>query len=230
MATGARQLVGVGLYSVGDAARILRLSRRRVRRWAGAEPGSQPLIVRSLDEVDGEFLLSFVNLIELQFISIFRGEGVSLQVIRAAAREAAALFGTEHPFALRKFRTDGRAIFAMLEQRGVSESDGGTGELIQELHLSQYVFAHLVTPFFRKLEWNAEELRRYWPLGKDHRVVIDPQMAFGQPVDAYTGVPTTILAAAATTGSMEEVARWYDVPLQAVTHAVEYEESLRRAS
>ncbi len=239
MRAETRQLVGVGLYTVSNAARLLQMPSRKIRRWvqgyvyryAGAKRDSDPVFARALTELEGVLLLSFVDLIELKFVEMFRSEGVLMSVIRAAAREGARLFGTDHPFAVRGFKTDGRAIFATLQDADAEEIGIRAEELVQELHRGQYVFAHMVTPFFRKLEWEAEELRRYWPMGKDYRVVIDPQIAFGQPVDAFTGVPTNALFIAVEGGAaVEDVGSWYDVPRDAVTHAVEYEASLRQAS
>ena len=66
---------------------------------------------------------------------------------------------------------------------------------------------------------------RQWPLGHDRRVVIDGARSFGKPIDDETGVPTYSLWGPVRAGDpVERVAAWFDVPVQAVLDAVEYEE------
>lgn len=66
-----------------------------------------------------------------------------------------------------------------------------------------------------------------WPTGKDDRIVVDPRRQFGQPIDAETGVPTSILAAAAKAeGWVEKAARAYRVPVVSVKRAVRFERKL----
>ncbi|MFQ5809752.1 MAG: hypothetical protein ACE5JM_09060, partial [Armatimonadota bacterium] len=68
---------------------------------------------------------------------------------------------------------------------------------------------------------------RYWPLGRKKRVVLDLQRAFGKPIDAETGVPTFVLYQASQSGEpRDRIAAWYNVPLAAVSRAVEYETSI----
>ena len=68
----------------------------------------------------------------------------------------------------------------------------------------------------------ADEWRPDRSLG---RVVVDPNRRFGQPIDDQTGVPTEVLANAlkAEAGDAARVARWWDVPVEAVEQAAEFE-------
>ena len=62
--------------------------------------------------------------------------------------------------------------------------------------------------------------------GKD-TIVIDPTRAFGQPVAAEFGVPTVVLAdAVKIEGSIERVAKLYEIAVPIVLDAVKFEESL----
>ena len=60
-------------------------------------------------------ILSFADFLDLMFVAALRRRRISLSVVREVVRRAAAKFGSDHPFALRRFRTDGRSIFADLE-------------------------------------------------------------------------------------------------------------------
>ena len=212
---------GLGLYSIPQAARLIGVRPQKVRRWLGEDAP----IVRHRPGLD-ERNITFLELMELHFVKMFRAEGVSMPTIRKAAEAAARRFGTDYPFAVKRFDTDGHSIFATLE------STEGDKQILEELHRGQLVFEQIARPFFRKLEYSRRQEReaiRYWPLEPAGRVVLDPERDFGQPIDAETGVPTRALYDACTAGGgqdMPTVAEWFDVPLEAVRSAVEFEQSL----
>lgn len=216
--TAPSEFVGKGLYGVAEAARIVGAHYNRVNRWLSP---SESLIMRTFDHT--ERVIAFAELMELHFIKMFRDEGVSLQAIRKAATAAAAQFHTDYPFAVKRFDTDGKTIFATLVRKEKSE------EMIQDLRRGQYVFTNIVRPFFRKLDYDTADISRYWPLSKNGRVVLDPQRQFGQPIDHETGVPTRALYQAVKAGKgqpAKKVADWFGVPVSAVRAAVKFETSL----
>jgi uncharacterized protein (DUF433 family) len=222
-------LLGAGLYSLPEAARIIGTNPRTLRQWAktyrytarGVTYTHEPVIYRYLED---EGVLTFLELIELYFVRLFRSAGVSMPVIRKAAQAAAQRFDTPYPFAVKRFDTDGTSIFATLSDQP------GDHLLTEDLARGQYAFTEMVRPYFRKLDYrgNAEALR-FWPRDHDGRIVLDPRRQFGAPIDAETGVQTRALYDAVTAGrgqSFEEVARWFEVPVAAVEAAVDYERSL----
>jgi len=235
MATDLRDLLGVGLYSIPEAARLIGVRSDKLRRWAEGytfpgrrtEGHSEPVIVAQLKSPGDLSVLTFNDLIELHFVSMFRAQGVSMPVIRAAADNARKLFQTTHPFAVERFDTDGKRIFATLTEAARRPSGIPQGRWMSELDKGQIVFERMVRPFLKKLDWDRREARRYWPLGKDRRVVLDPSRAFGHPIDAETGVPTFALYQAFQGQQDEEaVADWYRIDVAAVRDAIEYEQSL----
>jgi uncharacterized protein (DUF433 family) len=165
---------------------------------------------------------------ELHFVKLFRAEDVSMQTIRRAAEVASHKFHTDYPFAVKRFDTDGRTIFATLERETGFQLDDRI--LIEDLRKGQYVFERIMRPFFRKLEYGGGgDVMRYWPLEPSGRVVLDPGRKFGKPIDAETGVSTgTVFDAVMAGGGQDEptVAKWLDLPLQAVRCAVRFEHSL----
>jgi hypothetical protein len=226
----ATDLLGVGLYTNAEAARILHSADHKVRRWVegyyryGLADGRRHhagVVSAELRKVGGHRLLTFVNLMELHLIKLFRDEGVRMTTIRKAAEMAGRRFGTDHPFALRRFDTDGRDIFVTLG------ADGSGGEYVQDAVTAQHVFDSMVRPFFLKVDDQQDEILRFWPLGRDSRVVLDPHRSFGQPIDAPTGVPTVVLfEALEVEGDPDHVARLYRVAVEAVLCAADFERGL----
>jgi uncharacterized protein (DUF433 family) len=212
--------LGIGLYSLPDAARLLRIKPARLRRWAS---GPDRFLPRALDPT--EETLTFAELIELQFVLLYLAEGVSLPVIKKAAAAAAEKFSTDHPFSVKRFDTDGQSIFATLI------SDQTNRRHVEDLQKGQYVFEKVMRPFFHKLEYQKDQLVRYWPEGKRGRILLDPARKFGQPIDAESGVPTRAIFSALEAGegqSPDDVARWLGIPLAAVKAADQFERSLQR--
>src|SRR5437016_5704495 len=111
--TTGRSYLGVGPYSLPEAARLLHTPVATLRRWligpgSPVEAGQQdvgPLIWRENPELAARGLLTFSELIEVLFIRKLRQAGVPLPTIRSLARQAVLGLQTPHPFADRRFYT-----------------------------------------------------------------------------------------------------------------------------
>jgi uncharacterized protein (DUF433 family) len=221
-------LVGVGLYTLPQAARLASVPVASIKRWMfgysyfyKGDLIQRPAVVAGVQEPSSARVLTFRDLIEIQFVHAFRREGVSWKLIRLAADKAQAITGGDHPFASSRFVTDGRTIFAGIVQKT------GSKELL-DLKNDQMAFRRVMLPSLKKnLEIGEYGVKRLWPLGKKRQVVIDPQRQFGQPISPVEGVPTEVLAKSyQATGSYDSVARWYDVSRPAVRAAVDFEKRL----
>jgi uncharacterized protein (DUF433 family) len=218
-----------GRYTISEASRLTGVSRGRIRRWLRGyhyrsrqkSYTSRPLWRGQWEPIDHTLALGFLDLIEIRFVDAFRRVGVSWATLRRANERAQEMFGGSHPFCTNRFVTDGREIFVELHEQ--------TGETsLLEIARSQQVFTDIVRPFPRDLEFDENEgLVRWWPLGKDRFVVIDPRRNFGSPIVVQHGVPTEVLAKAAKVSrSISEVVHWFAVPEEEIHDAVEYEQQL----
>ena len=216
-----------------EAARLTKVAPKRIRRWAdgysfdyrGETRSSAPLWRREIDSE--ELVLSFRDLLEVRFVDAFRRHGVSWKVIRVAAQHAAEIIHDSHPFSTKRFKTDGRSIFADIVHE--------TGKLgLLDLAKDQWEFKTIVDPFlFDGVEFSKLGIEpvRWWPLGESRHVVIDPVRSFGQPIVDPESIPTSLLARAVKAeGSIEAVARWYELPPKAVRDAVAFENQLSAAA
>lgn len=231
-----KTLIGRGVYAPKQVAKLVNLrlgtdfNERHFRRWARGYSRAgihyDPVIIPDL--VDDGTRMTFVELIELLFVAFFRKQKISPEVIHAAACEGARLFDTSHPFAVTRFRTDGKSIFAELERGGATDLDLPRDLLVEDLPRAQMVFPDLVEPYFKDIDWGDVEAEAYWPCGHDGRIVLDPSRSFGQPIDDATGIPTEALYSFVEAGDDPRmVADWYEVPVAAVEKAVEFERLLR---
>src|SRR3990167_335555 len=223
-------LVGIGLYTFGEASRLTNIPAREISRWLVGSVGSnkgektyyEPLWESELnkEKVRG---ISFHDLLELRFVKHFREVGVSLQTIRIASTHARELFGSSYPFTSRKFKTDGKTIFCeALEESGEAS--------LLNLKKRQYALEKIVSPsLYASIEFSEDETAlRWFPLQNSKKIVIDPQRAFGKPVLTSEGLRTDILFEAylAEGKDKKKVSRLFDVPVKAVELAIQFEERM----
>jgi uncharacterized protein (DUF433 family) len=236
--------LGLGFYTGTEAAKLLRFRAgeqpaeghpvsvgmvRRVLRgyhfsYRGKKRFSPPLWQMDFPSGKGPIELSFRDLIELRFVKIFRDADLGLPTIRLCFERAREFIADQRPFSTRRFRTDGNSIFLEITK------DIAEGELI-DLKRRQYVFRRVVAPSLHDLEFDADSVARWFPLGETRRaIVIDPKRALGQPVVDAFGVTTASLARALKVeGTFKDVSRLFDVPVPVVRQAVEFENKLAAA-
>jgi uncharacterized protein (DUF433 family) len=224
MTAAISNLVGTGIYTVPDAARLSKVSSRRIRYWLQSTESEKPdrprLWTGQHRPIDDKIVLGFLDLQEVRFVDAFLSAEVSWRVLRGTHEIAKRRYDTEHPFCTRQFATDGKHII----ERVRNASDEGFEEVV----FGQKVFPKVVTPFLRDLKFSPDDqIAEWWPLGTERSVVLDPNRQFGQPIVFKSGVRTEILYLAVKDGASEdEVAEWFEVELRDVQDAVEFEKRL----
>jgi uncharacterized protein (DUF433 family) len=230
--------VGTGIYGRSDAARLLGVNASTLGRWVGgytyhpagasgnlAKRRKPPLINSDLPAIEDSVAVSFVELMELRVVKELIHSGVSLQAVRVAANLASQHFATAHPFASRRVYTDGRRVFA--EVAGRSEAHPDFVEL-SRWKIEQVIAGGIFEPFLKEIDFDevTSLAERWWPLGRDYPVVLDPAIAFGAATIAGTRTRTTTLARMAEHTSTEAAADAFAVDLRAAVAAVRFEAQL----
>lgn len=227
-AAHSSNLLGKGIYTVPDAARLCRVSPRRIRYWLkqlpsedGKESPDTRLWQGELAPIDDKLALGFLDLLEVRFIDAFLKAGVSWRLLRRAHGIARERYAIEHPFCTRRFVTDGAHV---IEQIAQDPADVAYEEVIE----GQRVFPKVIQTFLRELEFASDDqLVRWWPLGMKRGIVLDPNRQFGQPITARSGIATDVIQAASKAGqTAKEIAEWYELDVQSVRDAIEFEHGL----
>lgn len=194
---GGREPGAIGLYTVIEAARYLQIPPSTLRDWvrgrtypvSEGETFATPLIALPSGD-DG--LMSFENLVEAHVLAALRRKHrVRFAAVRRAVEFVGERLGVARPLIDVGFITDGSALF--VEHYGQLVDVSACGQLA----LGSMLAAHL-----QRVERDARGLaRRLYPFTRASRepadpkvIVIDPRIAFGQPVVAGTGVQTAIIA------------------------------------
>ncbi|MHC5779320.1 DUF433 domain-containing protein [Nostoc sp.] len=213
-------------YSIGDAARYLRIPAGTIRSWTVGRNypitnGSnffKPLIpIRDLKPK----LLSFTNLVEVHVLrAIRKHHQIDLGKVRDALNFISEHFQASHPLARERFLTDGVDLF--IERYGslVNASKSVQMELKDALN------AHL-----ERIEPDDTGLAiKLYPFTRSHEednpriVVIDPRIAFGRLVIAGTGIATSVLAERYQAGdSIDDLAYDYECDRLKIEEAIRCE-------
>jgi len=212
--------LGEGAYTLAEASRYTRLHPSRTRAWfkgRSDQTGRGPLLRSDFAKRGSDFAVSFLDLVDLAVAGEFRKLGVTMPVVRRAYSQLVGELQTEHPFCHSDLYTDGREIFL--------HTAGEIGdEALANVVSQQRYFLHVIQQLKRIDYSEATRLAMRWRVASG--VLIDPEVSFGKPVAAGTGVTTYVLAQAffANRENAEFVADLYGVTPQAVENAVDFEQ------
>lgn len=228
MKEATEHLGGRGFYSVPEASRLTDLPVSTIKRCTHgytyalvrgtgiSGPSFESDMVAERAEGNRE-ILSFLDLIELRMVKLFRLLGVSGEEIREAQRVARDRLQTTHPFSTGRFRTYGTRI--VME----AGKELGSKRLV-EIARSQELMTEIILPFTKEVRFEGSKPVLWTHPRGNSLVVLDPTRSFGHPIVKESGVPTYILAEAASSwGPLEEVARWYEVRVDEVRAALAFE-------
>lgn len=212
-------ILGHGIYTLSEAARLVHTTPRRLGAWFYGWPGGAVPITHSDYDTPTRCsrLISFLDLIDALVVAELRRTGAPLQFLRKVQAALAKELNVSHPFCHKNLYTHGRSVF-------IETADKFGNETLKDLLKKQQVFRDVLRPFIHEVLYARETLTAMcWRPCPG--VVIDPQRQFGKPIVAAVGIPTSILAAAyrANKSNGVAVAEWYCVEQKDVETAVRFE-------
>jgi uncharacterized protein (DUF433 family) len=207
------------LYSFAEADRIVRVTPGTSRRWLKGyhfwydhERREMPPVTPGLGEQDA---VSFVDLMEVAAVSKLRQKRFSFKRIRQINAYCRLYLKEPRPLVTQKFKVAGRDIFLDDDFDVLVDVGREAGML---------AWREVLEPFLEDVEYENELARRWWPLGKERMVVVDPDYGFGLPVIEGTGVRTEIIAERHRAGdSIDEIAYDFDVTPEQIKDALWWE-------
>jgi uncharacterized protein (DUF433 family) len=210
-------------YTFSEADYLAGVARGTARRWIigyryrgrdGDAVQRPPGTPRTGDERSSS--VSWVDLVEIVAIGLLKEKGFSLRRIRDIVQLCQDTLGEHHPLAMRKFKTDGRAIFLSLGDHLLDVSHWRRKGMM--------VWDTVLGPFLETLDYDGDLARRWWPMGRERLIVIDPEYGFGYPVIVNTGVRTEFIAERFAVGeSVSEIANDFDITPAEVDDALRFE-------
>jgi uncharacterized protein (DUF433 family) len=230
-------ILDVPAYSPITAARLIRLEPGRVRRWLRGydyrytvgpdrllkEAHKSPVVHRRGAKESP--YASFLDLIDLLFVKKFAEHGIPIQKLRSALKEAENLIGGHH-FAHRSFWTDGNNIYLQVKDKADA--------LMHLLTGGQWTIASVIKQVAEQIVFDkkTEYAEKWYPLGREEHVVVDPRIAFGAPSIVGRGIETANIydLYRAENNDISEVCSWLEISEEEVESAVKFENKLAEAA
>jgi uncharacterized protein (DUF433 family) len=173
--------LGNGIYTVPDLALILHLPQAKVRRWL-SDFYDQRLALNTGRYSWGEGrdkATNFLTLIEFYVFYKLREQNIAASKILEAHKNMSKELKTPYPFASHKLLVSKKNILY----------EANLDTWVHADKSNQIIIHRLIEDFFKKIDFWADALaQRFWPLGKEHSVVVDPHHQFGQPVIHGTNI------------------------------------------
>ena len=199
-------------YRVRDAARYAGAHPRTVAAW---HYGGNPV----LPGRERKQPLSYMELVEVAFVSYFRRAGVPLNQIRKAREYVASNFETAHPFTEYRFKTEGHHILMDYFKIDVNRE---SGKIIVADAAGQLAWTNLMGDRFAEFDYELDLALTWHPAGRDSAVKIDPRIAFGEPI--ADGIPTFVIKGRWTAGeSIEEIEEDFGISQEVIRDALRFE-------
>jgi len=242
-------IIGLGLYTPAEAAAYARVGSAKFSRWVFGTRTADPVFDPQLGR-NGERIATFLDLAQaLTVHDVRHNVEVPLQKIRAAYLRAKEVHKVQFPFAMKH----GAFLFGDLETKegrrrcevGIFVKNAAHGprslKEAQEVCIQltgkkkdNLLFEPIVMPFSKKLVFSEESgLASEYEVYKAHgyRIVIDPEIRFGQPYVEKLGYEARSLYNAVNVErTIERVAKLYHVPVGAVRAADEYIRSIENTT
>ncbi len=198
----AAPLLGKGVYDIAEVARIVRRHPETIARWArSTEP---------LHPVNGDRIMSFLDLISLWVISELIRRGVPQREIRAGGEYVATRVGTGYPFAHQELATVGTGFFGRFGV-WVDVGKGGQGS-----------FPAVIRELLNPIEFGSDRHASIWRPADG--VWLNPKVQAGAPCIEGTRVPTKVIADLDSAGdTIEDIAEDLRLNIGQVRTALEYE-------
>ena len=199
-------------YRINEAARYAGAHPNTVAAW---HRGTNPLL-SDLERREG---LSYLQLVEVAFVSFFRQQRISMHKIREARRYLSEDLRCDFPFSRFQFKTEGMNIL-MEHHKALGPSN--VDQLVVANRRGQLAWADFLGNKFMEFEYDYEMALRWHPAGPESQVTIDPRFRFGRPM--VQGLETWAIRGRHEAGeSIEEISEDFAVTYQGVIDALRFE-------
>jgi len=219
-----------GVYPVADAAAIIKATHPRIPTLPERQRPLREATTRHLfrwvrEGMTGNYLvglrgkevaLTFLDLVSLRLIAVFRSYGIRPQELREAHDRLQDARGWSHPFAMEPMWISGRHIYVRESNEYVAPTRTWQAALD---------FIELYVGPVHHLAFDDDKQAETWE--PDNGIVLDPNVSFGEPCLKGTRIATQVLWALKAAGEPpERIAQAYQVPVAQVRAALDWERRL----
>lgn len=210
--------IGDGVFTISDLSRILKIHKGKARRWLKQYWDGQLGFEneRYSWKADGSIAVNFFVLIEFYVYYQLSEQGVKPKEMIKGHRKLQEIFGTRYPFTNKKvlegLHTDKKNLYLKYKGDDILILDG----------TNQLKFNFLKV-YLNRLEFDDDVVSRFYPLGKDHAVIVDPNRKFGRPLLKNKNIDPEVIYGHHKAGDPNEyIARVYELSKKEISDAIAF--------
>lgn len=211
--------IGEGIYTARDVSNILKISKRSatyiLNSYIRDDLAKTMQFVYNFEPEKGVFI-NFKSLIQIMVFTRLREKGYKKKQILGSFKTMANHFNTNYPFAdkINNIITAGSDIMFNNED----------GDLVKADSSLQYAMREILQDLITKIEFSKDGYAlRFYPLGINKSIVVDPEIQFGSPVIKGTRINTSIIYQLYNSGEeIETISSMYDLTNQEIKDAIEF--------
>jgi uncharacterized protein (DUF433 family) len=178
------------VYSISQTAKLAGVHPITIRRWLyGSHTNSTKMKpVFGENTVSGEKAeVSFLQLAEIVVVGRFRQRQVKLDTLRQAHAYASHTLHLDYPFAWLHLKTDGVHVFSDFEK------DHPDASLLSLDKKGQLTLPGNVIQALELFDYENEFAARWYPIGRNVPIVIDPRFGAGRPTIPDRRLPIAMI-------------------------------------
>ena len=208
--------IGEGIYTISDMAEILMLPKRSVRYWFSEYVRKEfPKISNYIYNFNSDvgLFVNFKSLMQLYVFNELKKRGFSKKKILTLYEVLSKKHKTKYPFAheeaINIITAGGLLLYSENEMLLDSKN---------QIHIKEVLDSYL-----KKIDFQDGVVSKFYPLGRDKSIVVNPEIQFGSPVLDGTRINADIIADLHKAGeSIEMISRMYDISDSQVKDAIEF--------
>jgi uncharacterized protein (DUF433 family) len=225
------------VYQMNEAARLLRLPDKTLRRWIDGDRRFEKVIEPLIrPESTGDTNVTWGEFVEAGLLKGYRHRSLPIERLRPLIAGLRDRLGEPYPLAMARPLVAGGKELLWQEQMATDTPDsmllvvrGGPEDGYQ------LVLGEIAREYVNRVEFEPPQtgvVARWYPVVENRRIVLDPRVSFGLPT--INGVRTETLAELSEAGEPAyEIARIYsdfEITADDVRYASDFERSIAEAA
>jgi uncharacterized protein (DUF433 family) len=208
-----------GIYTAIDASRILRVPYNKAKYWFqyyAKHKLFETIGHRYNHPIKDVISINFLTLIEMYMFFLLKENDIKTKDIINAHTRMSEFYNTPYPFAFKDIYTSGKEI--LFNDKGQLR----LGKDVQQLLIQEYI-----EPFSKKIRFSNRNIaHKFYPLGIEKNVVVDPNHQVGQPIIDNTNILTdTIFDYYNANESKESISELFNISIEQINDVIEFHQA-----
>jgi len=211
--------VSEGIYTAADISRIFKIPYPQVKYWFRYYIRNKlfhSIGYRYYFPIKDTIAINFLSLIEMYVFYSLKEKKIKTSSIIKMHTQMSKYLGTPYPFASQEFYVSGKQVYF-----------GEIDSLIEASDVYQAFIPSFVKQFAERIKFNDKRIaRKFYPLGKDKSVVLNPENQCGQPtIDGTNILTSTLWEYYKGKESIDTIAKLFDLSIENVQDAIEFHQA-----